>query len=105
MVEDQLRGLRQGTPALGQVHHRLVELSAAVGAWDLAAPGGPSWSSKVSPEAEQRKVLCQFRDVDGVTRCFDLHARFTPGAGRIHFRLVAGSRLARVAYIGAKIGA
>jgi hypothetical protein len=38
-------------------------------------------------------------------RCFDLHARFTPGPGRIHLRLAAeGDRPAIVVgYIGPKL--
>lgn len=47
--------------------------------------------------------LCEFPDLDGVVRVFELHARF-PGAGRLHFRLVSEDRTARVAYIGRKIG-
>ena len=30
--------------------------------------------------------------------------RFTPGAGRVHFRLVPEQRSARVAYVGLKLG-
>jgi hypothetical protein len=48
-----------------------------------------SFPSKVSPESETRKRnfanelihICP----DGVSRLFDWHSRFTPGAGRIHF--------------------
>jgi hypothetical protein len=46
-----------------------------------------------------------FTDLDGENRCFDLHARFTPGAGRIHFRLApddAGPRLV-IAHVGHKL--
>jgi hypothetical protein len=31
-----------------------------------------------------------FTDLDGKVRTFDWHARFTPGKGRLHFRLVSG---------------
>lgn len=61
----------------------------------------------VTPESEGRKGLCNFMDLDGVVRCFDLHARFQPDPGRIHFRRVAtgGEGRLRIAYIGRKLGA
>jgi hypothetical protein len=58
----------------------------------------------VTPEAEQRKRLCMFVDLDGIERLFDWHARFTPGAGRIHLRLVPEEGKARIAHIGLKLG-
>ncbi|WP_346174857.1 hypothetical protein [Streptomyces cuspidosporus] len=47
--------------------------------------------------------MCRFTDLDGETSTFDLHARFTTGAGRIHFRLVPEERTIRLAHIGSKI--
>jgi hypothetical protein len=38
-----------------------------------------------------------------MTRVFDLHARFTPGAGRIHFRLDPTAQKFVIAYIGKKL--
>jgi hypothetical protein len=35
---------------------------------------------------------------------FDLHARFTPGAGRLHFRLDPEPRRAVIAHVGRKLG-
>jgi hypothetical protein len=104
-VEDQLRSLGPGGAVVSQVHDRLCELNAAATEWDPACSPFPAWRSNVTPEGEQRKKLCMFTDDDGETRCFDLHARFTPGAGRIHFRLVPDSRALRVAHVGAKLGA
>lgn len=103
-VEGQLASLGHGTPAVKEVHDRLGELSDAAGSWDPAAQAFPAWKSHVTPEGEQRKQLCLFTDLDGATRCFDLHARFTPGAGRIHFRLVPESRRLRIAHVGLKLG-
>jgi hypothetical protein len=50
-----------------------------------------------------RKQLTRFTDLDGVERVFDWHGRFTPGKGRIHFRLIAEERKARIAYIGSHL--
>lgn len=104
-AEDHLRSLGAGSAAVRQVHERLCELSVAAMSWKPAEAAFPTWASYVTPEAEQRKKLCMFTDVDGETRCFDLHARFTPGAGRIHFRLLPEVGRLRVAYVGPKIGA
>lgn len=82
---------------------QLVKLEQAVAEW----PDGheaPQWKTKVTGEYEMRRKHCEFPDLDGVVRVFELHARFTPGAGRLHFRLVSADRTARVAYIGRKIG-
>jgi hypothetical protein len=58
----------------------------------------------VTPEAETRKRLCRFEDFDGIERTFDLHGRFTPGPGRVYFRLVPELGAATVAHVGAKLG-
>ena len=65
----------------------------------------PSWYTHVTAESQSRREqgLADFRDFDGVVRTFDTHARFTPGAGRIHFRLDAVTRTATVAHVGKKI--
>jgi hypothetical protein len=62
------------------------------------------WRSRVTPESETRRHLCKFADFDGESRIFDLHGRFTPGEGRIYFRLVPQERTATIAYIGLKLG-
>jgi hypothetical protein len=87
------------------VANELFKLNAAVAAWDPAVSPFPIWRSKVTPEGETRKRLCEFVDLDGQRRIFDLHARFTPRAGRLHFRLDPSSAIAVVAYIGPKINA
>lgn len=65
----------------------------------------PAAPRPAGPVTAQRKRLCLFRDLDGEEECFDLHGRFTPGAGRLHFRLVPEDKALRIAYIGAKLGA
>jgi hypothetical protein len=106
-VKSQLRALGHGSHEVRQVHDRLSELDLATEEWDPTTQATPAWKSKVSPEHETRKRLCDFQDVDGVTRCFDLHAYFTPGAGRIHFRLAAegAHRFLTIAHVGRKLGA
>jgi hypothetical protein len=100
-VEDQLSSLNPHWVL--PVRRTLERLEEAVTAWDPATMAEPVWRTKVSPEGERRKRECRFSDLDGETRTFDLHARFTPGAGRIHFRLVPEERTIRIAHIGGKI--
>lgn len=102
-VENQLRVLGLGSTAVSQVHRRLSELESATSTWNPASAVFPEWESKVTPESDQRKKLCVWTDVDGVSRCFDLHARFTPGAGRVHMRLVPEQKAVRIAYVGRKL--
>ncbi|MEU3931567.1 hypothetical protein AB0E85_05885 [Streptomyces sp. NPDC029044] len=88
------------------VRQRLEQLNTATAAWDTKNRPEPEWPAKVTPEGENRKRACQFKDLDGETRTFDLHARFTPGAGRIHFRLIRQEKgKLRIAHIGDKIPA
>jgi len=101
-VEKQIKQL--GRVEFLSVKEELFRLNRALLRWDPVVGTFPDWLSKVTPEAEQRKLLCQFADLDGVVRSFDLHARFTPGVGRIYFRLNFTSRGAVVAHIGRKLG-
>ncbi len=101
-VEKDLQALPQVwfTPVI----RLLAGLQASAADWDPALAAFPCWQvPKITPEAEQRKRLCAFTDLDGVSRTFDLHARMTPGAGRLHFRLVPEQRAVRIAYIGKKL--
>ena len=84
------------------VRRCLEKLEAAAATWDPATMAEPEWQTKVTPEGETRKRVCRFED-DGKLEIFHLHARFTPGAGRIHFRLVGEEGRLRVAHIGGKI--
>ncbi|MEV8287060.1 hypothetical protein [Streptomyces niveus] len=85
------------------VRRSLERLDATAAAWDPAVMPEPEWQSKVTPEGETRKRVCRFEDFDGKPATFHLHARFTPGAGRIHFRLVGEECKIRVAHVGGKI--
>lgn len=102
-VEGQLYSVCADNLARQQITQRLVELERAAREWDPQLQQFPEWCSKVTPEGEQRKRLCEFVDDDGITRCYDLHARYTPGAGRIHFRLVPEVRALEIGYIGPKL--
>jgi hypothetical protein len=95
-VEDQLRGLEPEW--ILPVANRLRTLQEAVGKWNPKEEAEPPWV-RVTPEAEGRKRLCWF--VDGnVKELFDLHARFTPGDGRVHLRLIRAEGKVRIAHIG-----
>jgi hypothetical protein len=81
----------------------LRRIDDAIADWNPQIQPLPIWRSLVTPEHEMRKQLCRFTDIDGKERVFDWHGRFTPGKGRIHFRLIAEERKARIAYIGSKL--
>jgi hypothetical protein len=102
-IERQIYSVCADNLVRQQVMRRLVELERTAREWDPQLQQFPEWCSKVTPEAEQRKRLCEFVDDDGITRCYDLHARYTPGAGRIHFRLVPEVRTLEIGYIGPKL--
>ncbi len=102
-VKSQLHGLRADWVV--SVAYQLRKLDDAVGQWNPQLKREPDWRTEVTPEAEQRKRLyCNFEDLDGIVRTFDLHSRFRPGQGRIHFRLVPEQGKATIAYIGLKLG-
>jgi hypothetical protein len=103
-VETQLRELRQYW--VHPVRKRLAEMDRAVVLWDAATQlDGPQWGSAVTPEHQGRKRdHCLFTDLDGTPQYFDTHLRFTPGAGRLHFRFLAATRRVHIAHIGGKLG-
>lgn len=102
-VERQLDGFIGGGLAFEQMVNRLHELDAATSSWNPVAQPFPVWRSKVTPEGERRKNLCKFLDDAGAEHTYDLHARFTPGAGRVHFRLIPALAKIEIAYIGVKL--
>jgi len=103
-TEDQLRRLPNGCAALTNILEQLTKLSHATAVWNPTERPFPDWGIHVTPEHEHRKRLCMFSDLDGQTRCFDLHARFNPAPGRIHFRLVrSGGPKLIVAHVGRKL--
>jgi hypothetical protein len=105
-VQGQICGLGKGSATLRQVHESLSKLDQAIRRWDRSTSPSPVWPSQVTSESQSRMHFCRFIDVDGVERYFDLHARFTPGPGRIHFRLDTSSAkpVLAIAYVGRKLG-
>jgi hypothetical protein len=102
-IKNQLYNLRPDWVV--PVAYQLRKLDDAIGEWNPKLKREPTWRTEVTPEAEQRKRLyCEFVDLDGIERFFDLHSRFRPGQGRIHFRLAPEKRKAIIAYIGLKLG-
>ena len=102
-VEAQIRSLKAGNPHLTVVNQRLWEIQAALAAWDHENHPLPAFQSKVSPEHENRRALFMFSDQNNVQRCFDLHLRFTPGAGRIHLWCDRSDGTAQIAHVGEKV--
>jgi hypothetical protein len=100
-VQDNLAGLR--AEWIEPVKERLAELQTATARWDVAANPTPEWLSHVTPESQSRRQLCQFVDLDGTVRLFETHARFTPGAGRIYFRMDGAKGKLVIAHIGRKL--
>ncbi|MBF0393418.1 MAG: hypothetical protein HQL38_12135 [Alphaproteobacteria bacterium] len=102
-TEAQCRMLLPGHPWLKEIVKRMRELDDALAEWSPGITAQPKWGSLVTPEHKNRKLLCQFNDLDGIKRTFDLHARFTPGCGRLHFRLDPENTKAVIAHVGRKI--
>ncbi|MEH1014273.1 hypothetical protein V6U90_14315 [Micromonospora sp. CPCC 206060] len=101
-VEGDLAGLPVGW--FHAVKERLAELERSAADWRADPSVALRWHSKVTPESDSRRELCRFTDVDGVSHLFEWHARFTPGAGRLHFRIDNASHTLVVGYIGRKLG-
>jgi hypothetical protein len=101
-VREYLDGLRPDWVV--PLAHELSRINDAIADWDPRQAKLPNWRSKITPEGDNRKRLCRFQDFDGAVRVFDLHGRFTPGHGRVYFRLVPEDRKATVAYVGLKLG-
>lgn len=72
--------------------------------WKIDCPW-PDFSTKASPEAQQRQNFCYVvDDVTNKSELFHWHTRFTGGiAGRVHFRVDGTNRQIVVAYIGGKL--
>lgn len=101
-VGAQLEDLGAANPAFSQVVEKLAALQDSLSAWQ--GDGVPDWGVHVTGEYGGRENLCWFNDLDGERRLFEQHARFTPGEGRIHFRLDGPNQRIVVAYIGRKLG-
>ncbi|GAA2779765.1 hypothetical protein GCM10010441_00550 [Kitasatospora paracochleata] len=87
------------------VRKLLIDLEATAANWDPATSPEPQWQHPhITPESQSRQQLCTFTDLDGEDRCFSWHGRFTPGAGRLHFRLVPEEPAFRLGHVGDKLG-
>ncbi|MBV6426115.1 MAG: hypothetical protein KIPDCIKN_00625 [Haliscomenobacter sp.] len=88
-IRDQIAGFSGRQPAFIQLQKRLLELESYAAARAAGIFDPDALPSKVTTESDTRKRdfageltrVCP----DGKTRVFDWHARFTPGAWRIHF--------------------
>jgi len=101
-VERQIRDLPASSPAFRQVAEKLSALQDSLDRWNGVGP--PEWQINVAPENEGRHRYCRFEDLDGESRLFELHVRYTPGTNRIHFRLDASAHRIVVAHVGRKLG-
>jgi hypothetical protein len=90
-------------PAFWQVVQYLCRLDESVEQWDPKTAHAPEYPPHTTDEHESRKRLCYFPDTNGVSTCCSWHGRFTPGPGRIHFKVEADPKRAIVAYIGRKL--
>lgn len=101
-TEQQIIGLRNGASSLNSINFRLWQLQCSAQNW---APGTPlpTFLSKVTPEHEKRKNLCRFESTSSGEQLFDLHARYTPGAGRIHIWCNPKDHTIEIAHIGEKL--
>ncbi|HDS1134067.1 hypothetical protein N5D13_10375 [Stenotrophomonas maltophilia] len=103
-VESDLLKVAASGGGISQIFNRLVSINGSAQQWAMGGVAYPVWGSKVTNESETRRADCQFSDDNGDNRVYEIHARYTPGAGRIHFRLIEEFRMVEVAYIGLKIG-
>jgi hypothetical protein len=94
---------RLGVDELEQVFSKLLLINRSASEWSSGKVNYPSWRSKITNESDSRRSLCDFLDDSNVTQNYESHARYTPGAGRIHFRCIDQVRIVEVAYIGEKL--
>jgi hypothetical protein len=99
-VEYDLRGLQRA--AFMQVVAWLGRMNDAVALWDPANAAVPQYPPHTTAEGEERRRYFLF-SYKKVERCFHMHGRFTPGAGRIHFWLSSAERKVVIGYIGPKV--
>lgn len=102
-VEKDLMSIADSAAAFSQIYSRLVSIDASARDWCSGRVAYPCWAGKITNESSSRAPLCDFADDSGGTINYQLHARYTPGAGRIHFRTIDDLRLCEIAYIGQKI--
>jgi hypothetical protein len=89
-------------PAFIQVVYWLFQANDLLDAWNPEEMAVPPYPPKTTPEHEGRKGLFWFNDGEE-RRCFDMHGRYTPGAGRIHFWFSGSERRIVIGYVGPKL--
>ncbi len=102
-VEAQLHTLKAGDVLLASAGTALMDLELALSTWNRTDEKYPAFRTKVSQEGETRSRLCRWKDLEGVERDFDLHSRYTPGAGRVHFWCDRRDGTATIGHVGEKI--
>jgi hypothetical protein len=107
-VKAQMKALRNNTPELEQVIIKLCELQrAAANCKSNKRIQESDFTSKVTPESTPRKQAfanrLTFLCPDGKLHLCEWHARYTPGAGRIHFYPIESEKIFYIGYIGGKI--
>jgi hypothetical protein len=106
-AENQIAALAAGNPYLAQLLKKIEGFAIVAATWEQGAfplkdlPFLTSPETKVTLEkySRERTFLCP----DGEKRVFDLHARLTPGAWRLHFYPDPNSRTVWIAYVGPKL--
>lgn len=101
--EGQVRDFKPGELRFLSAASALMDLELAISAWDTTADAQPKFLSKTTPEHETRRKKFKFDDLSGTERSFDMHSRYTPGAGRVHFWLDRANGQAQVAHVGEKV--
>ena len=106
-IEPQVSPLTNVNPEFNQIIKRLFLIDGHCSKWETGIFTGKNFPLKVTPESESRRL--KFKDEltftcpDGETRFFSWHARYTPGAGRIHFVPDNSKKIIYIGYIGQKI--
>lgn len=106
-IENQVTSFTGSQSQFHAIVKRLFELEKFCSSWQTGLFNGEDLPSKVTPESDSR--LAKFRDrftvicPDGESRLFSWHARYTPGAGRIHFAPDNSKRIVYIGYVGPKI--
>lgn len=88
------------------VSRQLALINRAALEWNSGTGTSPLWQSKVTPEHQSRRAsgIFDFEDeMYGEVYTFDSHSRFTPGPGRVHFRLDSSARKVVIGYLGRKL--
>jgi hypothetical protein len=106
-TESQLTSLRPGQPEFHAIVKRLFELETYCENWNTGAFNADNRASKITEESPSRRKKyvseLTFTCPDEQSRFFSWHARYTPGAGRIHFYPDNSKRVIYIGYIGPKI--